>query len=156
MRGYIQCLFGLVEDKAIVLMLNDADLLADGMGILTEEHFKDPVYRQVFRVMKNTYDGGDPVTPITIAEPCRTIQGFRLSKILSSTFASKSEFAYVCEQLEDIRKGQDIYRILTAAADEIREQKSDTVIDSVIEKLFAVSEKTSADEVVSGKRLAER
>jgi len=149
-------LTGLVEDKAIVLMLNDADLLADGMGILTDKHFKDPTYRQVFQVMKRLYDNGDPVTPITIAEPCRTIQGFSLAKILSATFASKSEFGFVCEQLEDIRKGQEVYKILADAENEIREQKSTAVIESVIERLFAVSEKMSTDEIIDGKELAFR
>lgn len=149
-------LTGLVEDKAIVLMLNDADLLADGMGILNDFHFTDPVFRQVFAIMRRIYDEGKPVTPITIAEDCRAIHGFNLGKVMAATFASKSEFGFVCEQLEDIRQGKQVYGVLKESIEAIREEKTANVIDITIEKLFAVSEKVRVDEIVSGKELAGR
>lgn len=149
-------LTGMVEDKSIVLMLNSADRLADGMGILNEDHYFDPVNKQVFGVMKAMYDDGKPVTPITIAESCRTISGFNLQRVLAATFATESEFSVVCEQLEDIRQGRQAYQKLRDGLNDLKEMPTIKVIDSVIEGLFGISEQQQADEIISGQELANR
>ena len=88
-------LTGMVEDKVLILMIGSADCLADGMGVLTAEHFQDRLNKEVFGILKKFYDAGSEVSIITIAEDCRKLPGFTLMRFMDSAMATKSEFAVV-------------------------------------------------------------
>lgn len=144
------------ETKTIVAMLNDPDVLAEGMTVLTERHFFDNQNKLVYGIMRKMYEDGKPVTPITIVSDASKIPGFRLTDILQNTFVTKGEIGWLCERLEDARQGNEVGRILEQASRDIREMKTVEVLDAVAEKLCTVGMKAEREEVLSAKELAVR
>ena len=149
-------LTGMVEDKVLILMIGSADCLADGMGTLTVEHFQDRLNKEVLGILKKFYDAGNEVSIITIAEDCRKIPGFSLMRFMDSTLATKAEFAYLIDQLEDMRQGRAVYEMLKSGMDRLNDEKTGNVVNELMEGLFKIGEKTLKDEIVSGKELSSR
>lgn len=143
------------ETKCLISMLNDADVLSEGMSRLTEKHFTGQ-NRQVYGLMRALYEDGKPVTPITIASDCLKIQGFRLTDIMQNVFVTKGEIGFLCDRLEDARQGNEVGRIFEQASRDIRDMKTCEVLDSVTEKLCAVGMSVEQEEVLSAKELAVR
>jgi replicative DNA helicase len=149
-------LTGMVEDKVLVLMINSADCLADGLGQLTVDHFQDRLNKDVFCVLKRFNEAGREVSIITIAEDCRKLPGFDLMRFMNSTLSSKSEFAYLLGRLEDMRQGREVYKLLQDGIDRLQDEETAIVIDSLMEGLFRTGEKTLSEEIISGKELSTR
>jgi len=149
-------LTGMVEDKVLILMIGSADCLADGMGTLTAEHFQDRLNKEVFGIIKKFYDAGNEVSIITIAEDCRKIPGFSLMRFMDSTMATKADFAYLVDQLEDMRQGRAVYEMLKSGIDRLNDEMTGNVVNELMEGLFKIGEKTLKDEIVSGKELSSR
>jgi len=143
------------ETKCLVSMLNDPDILSEGMDLLTEQHFTGQ-NKIVYGLMRKLWEDGKPATPVTIASDCLKLQGFRLSAIMQSTFVTSGEIGYLCERLEDARQGIEVGTILEQAAADIRSEKTADVLDRVSEKLFSVGMKQEREEILSAEELAIR
>lgn len=145
------------EAKAIIVMLNDPEVLLDGMAVLKPVHFAAQEARSIFKIMAELHGDGKPVTVLTVAEAARHLPGFALRSIMDTTLASRSEADFLFARLEDMRRARIAHEAMRQAMETLETEPGADAIDYTAEKLFSLGMTNSQrEQIVDAKEMAVR
>ena len=145
------------EAKSIIVMLNDPEVLLDGMAVLKPDHFAAQESRSVFKIMAEIHREGKPVTVLTVAEAARHLPGFALRQIMDTTMASRAEADFLFGRLEDMRRARIAHEAMRQAMETLETEPGADAIDHTAEKLFSLGMTSSQrEQIVDAKEMAVR